>query len=724
MESRGVRVATPTEQNCRRLAALFPGVVEEWQDAAGNIRQGVNYAKLRLFLEDNSDKEQSSLRERTSASKVGQGSASKVGQGRASADPSSFAVSAYDDTVPAEHFEFSWVGKRAALIETNRPSDKTLRPVIEASTNWESTENLYLEGDNLEVLKLLQESYRSRVDVIYIDPPYNTGSDFIYRDNFAISREAYAQASGALDEVGTRLFRNADSNGRFHSQWCSMFYARLLLARNLLADTGIIYISIDDNEVDNARKICSEVFSSTNFLAEFPRVTKRGGKSTERFAKNHDYVLAYAKDHTQVRLSGVAHNDSGFRHRDAYYAERGPYKLNQTLDYNTLQYNKSMDYPITIDGVTYVPGGDAEQYAQRQAGNHGRHDWVWRWSTALFSFGLRHGWVEVSKTGRIYTKTYLRATIEKNQEGEYAIAYTERTKPVTTLDFTDNKYSNDNSNKELTRLMGASLFEYAKPTALVRDLIAATAHNERALVLDFFSGSGTTAQAVMQLNAQDGGQRRYILVQLPERCSPRSIAALQGYETIGHIARERIRLATEQLHSESSADFDGGVRVFRLDESNWHRVTLPANEYTQDKLEQLTCPLRAERSHLDLLFGCIISLGLPLSGRVATVILDEHASATPQNTSQTAPQATSQNTSQATSQTTSQTADDLAYDYMEGVLLAYFGRNIPPQLGARLAGRRPQYALFSDSSFGRSADKLELKAIFARLSPQTRLRFV
>ena len=449
-----------------------------------------------------------------------------------------------------ERYQMTWPDKKKAIALANSAISATLRPCKEESVDFENTQNLYIEGDNLDVLKLLRETYLGKVKMIYIDPPYNTGNDFVYEDDFTQSADDYRGNSGQYDEQGNRLFQNTESNGRFHTDWLNMIYPRLKVARDLLADDGVIFISIDDNEQANLKKICDEIFGADNFLSEFPRVTKKGGKSTDTYAKNHDYVLVYSKNIHEVRIAGVAHQDDGFKYRDEFYDKRGPYKLNQTLDYNTLQYNKTMDYPIELNGATYVPGGDVELHKQRHAGIHGKHDWVWRWSKQLFDFGYANGWIEVSKTGRIYTKTYLNATIGKSLNGSYEIQYSERTKPITTLDFIENEFSNDNSNKEITKLMGAALFDYVKPTSLIKKLLQSVSNNKDSLVLDFFSGSATTAHAVMQLNAEDGGSRKFIMVQLPEKCDEKSEAYKAGYKNICEIGKERIRRAGKKIKEE------------------------------------------------------------------------------------------------------------------------------------------------------------------------------
>ena len=490
--------ANLTDMNIDKIAALFPNCITETADENGKLKKAINFEMLRAMLSE------------------------YIAEGD-------------------EAYEFTWVGKKAAIAEANRPIRKALRPCVEESVNWDSTENLYIEGDNLEVLKLLQESYLGKVKMIYIDPPYNTGNDFIYRDDFAISSDDYAEESGQLDDEGNRLFKNTDSNGRFHSDWCSMIYSRLMLARNLLADDGVIFISIDDNEVGNLRKICDDIYGGESFIAEFPRITKKGGKSTNTYAKNHDYVLAFCKNANAVNIKGIEHNDDGFKFTDEFAPERGPYKLNQTLDYNTLGYINSLDYPITIENTTFFPGGVSETEYLKRKNDNPKDGYRWRWSKEKFDFGYKNGWIVVSNSGRIYTKTYLNASIEKDSNGNYYIVYNRRTKPISTLEITDNSYSNDNSAKEIQDVLGKSIFDYVKPTSMI-NLFMRTVTDYDSIILDFFSGSATTAHAVMQLNAADGGHRKFIMVQLPEETDKDSEAYRAGYKNICEIGKGKLTL--------------------------------------------------------------------------------------------------------------------------------------------------------------------------------------
>lgn len=587
-----------------------------------------------------------------------------------------------------ERYQMTWPDKKKSILLANSPISATLRPCVEESVDFDNTQNLYIEGDNLDVLKLLQETYLGKIKMIYIDPPYNTGNDFVYADNFAVESEEYLANSGQYDEQGNRLVRNLDGSGRFHTDWLNMIYPRLKVARDLLATDGVIFISIDDNEVSNLKKVCEDVFGSSNFLAEFPRVTKKGGKSTDTYAKNHDYVLVFAKNINEVRINGIAHHDAGFKFKDEFFEKRGPYKLNQTLDYNTLQYNTTMDYPLEINGVTYVPGGDIELQKQRHAGKHGKHDWVWRWSKQLFDFGYENGWIEISKTGRIYTKTYLNATIGKDVNGRYEIQYSERTKPITTLDFIENEYSNDNSNKEITKLMGSALFDYVKPSSLVKMLLYSVYTNKDAIVLDFFSGSATTASAVMQLNAEDGGKRKFILVQLPEVCDEKSEAYKSGYKTICEIGEERIRRAGEKIKEEAgvtASDLDVGFRVLKLDSSNMQDVYYNPSLMTQSLLDVTVDNIKPDRTPLDLLFQVMLELGKPLSAKIEE----------------------------------KQIAGKHVFIVDGNDLIACFDENITEEVVKTIAQMKPLYAVFRDNSFASDTVATNFDQIFATYSPNT-----
>lgn len=633
-----------TSKNIDRIAALFPNCVTEIQDENGKIKRGINFELLKQMLSP--------------------------------------------DVVDGdERYEFTWVGKKAAIVEANKPIRKTLRPCVEESKDWDTTENLYIEGDNLEVLKLLQESYLGKVKMIYIDPPYNTGNDFIYQDNFARSADEYDEDIGVYDENENRLFKNTDTNGRFHSDWCSMIYSRLLIARSLLRDDGIIYLSIDDNEVDDLLKIGNDVFGRENFIASFPRVTKKAGKTTDAIAKNHDYILAFSKG-SAPKIFLPAHTDDGFKFSDEYESLRGKYKLNQTLDYDSLQYSASLDYPITIEGEVFYPGQSYEKYLERQKGNHARADWAWRWSKDLFEFGYKNGFVVIKKYdgySRIYTKTYQNCKIVKTGT-EFSIEYMQRTKAISTLEFVENEYSNDNSKKNLVSLFGESVFDYSKPTALLKSLVEYTSEDED-IVMDFFSGSATTAHAVMKKNAEDGGHRKFIMVQLPELCDEKSEAYKAGYKNICEIGKERIRRAGEKIKSESpltTQDLDAGFRVLKLDDTNMKDVYYAPDDYDQGMLAGLESNIKDDRTDLDLLFGCLIDWGLPLSMPYKSETIDGCT----------------------------------VHTYNDGDLIACFDENIPESVIKKIAQRKPLRAVFRDSGFASSPEKINVFEIFKLYMPE------
>ena len=363
------------------------------------------------------------------------------------------------------------------------------REIIEGKEN---KFNFLLEGDNLHSLYLLEKTHKGKIDIIYIDPPYNTGNkDFVYDDDFVEYEDGFK-----------------------HSKWISFIERRLVIAQRLLKKEGVIFISIDDKEQAQLKMLCDEIFGEENFIACMPRRTKSSGKTTNKISANHDYVLVYEKSKNQSLIIGLEHNDEGFKYEDEYVNERGKYKLNQTLDYDSLSYSPSLDYPIEINGEILYPGGDYEKYKERQNGNYKRADWAWRWSKDLFEFGYKNGFIVVKKgkngLPRIYTKTYLNAKIQKDEIEGYKITIEERRKPISSIEFIESKYSNDNAKKDLVKLFDNSKFDYPNPVELIKTLIKIY-NNKNAVILDFFAGSGTTGQAVLELNNEDNGNRQFIL---------------------------------------------------------------------------------------------------------------------------------------------------------------------------------------------------------------------
>ncbi|ACC97786.1 DNA methylase [Elusimicrobium minutum Pei191] len=541
-----------------------------------------------------------------------------------------------------ERYVLNWANKSDAFTAIQTPTTKTLYPAVKESVNFDTTQNVFIEGENLEVLKILQKSYFGKIKMIYIDPPYNTGNDnFIYPDKFAETKEEYLKKIKEKDEEGyllkEGLFRkNSKENGQFHSNWLNMMYPRLFLAKNLLKDDGVIFVSIDDNEVHNLRLLMNEVFGEDNFKAIFPRVTKKGGKSSEATAKNHDYVLMYSKNNSFADIIGIAHNDDGYSNQDEFFEERGFYKLNQTLDYDSLGWVKSLDYPIEIGEHVYYAGGSKEKYEERHSGKHGRADWGWRWSKDLFEFGFSNGFVELKDSGsrpRIYTKTYQNVKIEK-VGNKYEIINIDRSKPLSTLEFIENKYSNDNATKVIDGVIGKGIFEYTKPPELISQL-AHLINEKDFFVLDFFAGSGTTAQAVMELNKEDGGKRKFICVQLPEKTEETSEAFRAGYKTISEISAERIRRAIKKIETETKADntmfkaegkLDLGFKFYKLKESNfktWRSDMVSTKEDLATTINMFEDALKDGAKETNILCELLLKRGYDLNVPVETAEVDK-----------------------------------------------------------------------------------------------------
>ena len=408
-----------------------------------------------------------------------------------------------DSLIAINRIEKELISKKYGLVweEHQEEIDKKMKthipvfsevPEYELIGNENDTNfNFLLEGDNLLSLKLLEKTHRNRVDLIYIDPPYNTGNrDFIYNDEFVGRDDSFR-----------------------HSTWLSFISERLRIAHKLLSQNGLIFVSIDDNEQAQLKLLMDELFSENNFIICMPRITKKSGKTTSAYAKNHDYILVYTKKNQDIFIM-EDHIDEAFKYEDEYVKERGKYKLNQTLDYDSLSYSASLDYPLEIEGEIFYPGNNKELWEERQKGNHRRADWAWRWSKKLSQFGYDNGFVVIKRkkdgSARIYTKTYLNAKIGKDSNGNFIIQYNKRVKATSSIKYIDNKYSNDNAKKDLSIFGLEDKFDYSKPVELIKDLIKAYYKND-AIILDFFAGSGTTAQAVLELNEEDGGSRRFIL---------------------------------------------------------------------------------------------------------------------------------------------------------------------------------------------------------------------
>ncbi len=580
-----------------------------------------------------------------------------------------------------EAYEFTWVGKKTSIVEANKPVRKTLRPCPEESVDWNTTENLYIEGDNLEVLKLLQESYLGKVKMIYIDPPYNTGNDFIYQDDFVQTVEGYNVEGGVYDEDDNRLFRNTESNGRFHSDWCSMIYSRLMIARNLLSDDGVIFISIDDNEQENLKKICDEIFGNSNFLGEFVVNSTPNARDYGHLGKMHEFCLFYAKNSNTVVTYMLPDADKTFKYRDA----KGGYNIHPLYNSNEAFHKgnrPNLFYPFYLyldkqKGEFYQIGLEKEEnsieiYPPKSLKNGVQ--FVWRW-------------------GRDKSLKYMNEEIVgyKTDSGEYRIVQKMRhdEKIIRSILF-DTKYSSRRGTAEVESIMDGKVFSFPKPISLIYDFCK-VGLDKQDVVMDFFSGSATTAHAVMKLNAEDGGHRRFIMVQLPEPCGEQSEAYKAGYKTICEIGKERIRRAGAKIKEENpltTQNLDTGFRVFKLDESNMTDVYYSAGEYNQSMLSVLESNIKPDRTDLDLLFGCLLEWGLPLSMPYTSEEID----------------------------------GCMVHTYNDGDLIACFNENIPDSVIKTIAKRKPLRAVFRDSSFESSPAKINVGEIFKMLAPDTRIK--
>lgn len=631
-----------TSNNIEKIAVLFPNCITETVDENGKIKKAINFELLKQMLSP-------------------------------------------DVVEGDERYEFTWVGKKAAIVEANKPIRKTLRPVLNDETvptgadsegktycssgskNWDTTENLYIEGDNLEVLKLLQESYLGKVKMIYIDPPYNTGNDFIYADDFMHSQEEENQQMGMYDEeTGDRLFKNTDTNGRFHSDWCSMIYSRLMLARNLLTDDGVIFISIDDNEQENLKKCCDEVFGGQNFVAQLVWERAFSPKNDARFISNsHDYVLMYAKDITQFVIGRLPRTEEA----NARYSnpDNDPRGVWMSSDISVKTYNAECDYPIT------APSG---RVIEPPAGR------CWSLSKKAFLERLQDNriWFGPDGNGVPRIKRFL---TDLKHDGMA---------PTSIMFFKDVGHSQEGA-QEVSKLLNGGFFSGPKPQRLMQRLLTLANLTSDSIVLDFFSGSSSTAHAVMSRNAEDGGHRKFIMVQLPEKCDEKSEAYKAGYKNICEIGKERIRRAGEKIKSESpltTGDLDVGFRVLKLDDTNMKDVYYAPDDYSQGLLAQLESNIKEDRTDLDLLFGCLLDWGLPLSMPYSSEQIDGCT----------------------------------IHTYNDGDLIACFDENVSDSVVTEIAKRQPLRAVFRDSSFANSPAKINVTEIFKLLAPDTRVKVI
>lgn len=612
MEKMRMESVDMAEQNVDKIAALFPNCITEALDEEKSIPEKKVYKKVVNF---------DMLRQMLSG---------EVSEGD-------------------EVYEFTWVGKKAAIVEANKSIRKTLRPCPEESVNWDNTENLYIEGDNLEVLKLLQESYLNKVKVIYIDPPYNTGNDFVYADDFRISSEEWDVESGSVDDEGNRMVKNTDSNGRFHSDWCSMMYSRLMLARNLLTDDGAIFISIDDNEQTNVKNLCNEIFGEANKVAEFVVIRAEGGGMAKQVIKGHDYLYVYAKNIGKFTPLGKPKDVRG--------------KI------------------VERDGETYWI---QEDWLRKEFGKYGNCHYEeileYKGQEKLdeINAGLANGqYMLIPKPNGMNIVGKLR-NLKEDSSKFYSVL----------------KHLSANGIVDLKALDLDKYFSYPKPVSLISEMISGLTlftGKKGDIIMDFFSGSATTAQAVMQLNAGEAGNRKFIMVQWPEKFEEGSDAFKDGFKNICDVGKERIRRAAKKIREENpEAVFDGGFRVFRTDSSNMNDVYYSAGEYHQDMLSLLESNVKDDRNDLDLLFGCLLEWGLPLTMPYSSESIEGCT----------------------------------VHTYNDGDLVACFDENIPDSVIKAIAKKQPLRAVFRDSSFTGSPAKINVGEIFKMLAPDTSVKVI
>ena len=579
-----------------------------------------------------------------------------------------------------ELYAFTWPGKRAARREAAAPITDTLRPMPEDSEDWDKTENLYIEGDNLRVLKLLQKGYMGKVKMIYIDPPYNTGNDFVYQDDFAVDNEQYLLDSGDQDDDGTRYRKNLNSNGRFHSDWCSMIYSRLLVVRPLLTEDGVIFISIDDHEVGNLRKICDEVFGESNFVGTITRKQSSGSKNdsgNNKIISTADYILVYQKGNFSFKPILVANKKVfSFSDKNGKFSIRA---LEMQGGGDTLPKRPKMGYSIYYKKVTNdvillfdydlknkpvynEPNGDLlaqgyRCYRPRPRGLGNMALGIWRWGDSTFMERFKEGGVYFDDN-RVYLKERALDEIEKY--------------PEAILD----QYLNSIGTNELKTIFSERVFTFPKPVSLIKHLLRVSTDSD-SLILDFFSGSATTAHAVMQLNAEDGGKRKYICVQLPEKTPEDSEACKAGYATIPAIAKERIRRAGRKIREDSpiaAQNLDTGFRVFQLDSGNFEDVEKSPNDYNQAQLDLFADNIKADRTDLDLLFGAMLAWGVQLSLTMETEEVDGCK----------------------------------VYSVDGNSLVACFAEGITEKVVRTIAAKRPLRVLFRDSCFAEDKTKINI----------------
>lgn len=611
--------------NIAKIGQLFPEVLTESSDENGRLRPAIDFDKLRQFL------------------------SREIVEGR-------------------ESYEFTWVGKRGAIAEAGKPTSQTLRPDLEESVDFDKSENVFITGDNLEVLKVLQESYLGKIDMIYIDPPYNTGKDFVYSDKFQMSEEELADEMDLRDEDGLQrvgLTKNEKSSARYHSDWLNMMYPRLVLARNLLKDSGVIFISIDDNEQANLKAICDEIFGEENFVADV--IWERAYSPVnlkKHFSESHDYILVYAKNIEFAINHGIPRSaEANSRYQNIDNDPRGVWK---SSDLSVGPAVPSNIYEITTPSGRNVlpPSGyswrlNKERFEEFIADNR-----IWFGSNGDNVPSIKRFLSEVKNT----------------------------VTPMTIWKYADVGHS-QSASQDLKKLFdGKAYFTYPKPVPLMKQIVQLYSEKD-GLILDFFAGSATTADAVMQLNAEDGGNRKYILCTLDEQVADKSAAKEAGYETIDQISRERIRRAAKKIqeeHPETVGKQDFGFRAYKLDSSNFKEVSQTPDSFSQESLFDSVSNIKDGRTDLDLLFQIMLTWGMELSLPIVKTQID----------------------------------DTDVYNVADGALIACFDDEISESVLRQIAKEEPLRAVFKDESFANSAAKINLGQIFKEEAPNTKVKVV
>ena len=620
MDKLKMQTANKADENYRKLAELFPNAVTETIDASGEVVRAIDKDVLMQEI------------------------AVKVVDGR------------------EERYQFTWPDKKKSVLLANAPISKTLRPCREESVDFDNTENLYIEGDNLEVLKLLQETYLGKVKMIYIDPPYNTGNDFVYEDDFAQSVADYMDNSGQYDEEGNRLVTNTESNGRFHTDWLNMIYPRLRMAKDLLADDGIIFISIDDNEQENLRKVCDEIFGMQNFVAQLVWERAYAPKNDAKFISNsHDYVLMFAKNINNFVIGRLPRTEeANARYQNPDNDPRGVWKPS---DMSVKTYNEACDYPIT------APSG---RVIEPPAGR------CWSLSTNAFLERLQDNRIYFGTDGNS-VPCIKRFLTELKFDGMA---------PTSIMFYKDVGHSQEGA-KEVTAIMDAGVFDGPKPVRLLLRLLTLANLADDSIVLDFFSGSATTAHALMQFNTEKGKHCKFVLAQVPESTDEKGTAYKAGYKNICEIGKERIRRAGKKIKEDAGltapADLDIGFRCLRLDESNMKAVYYRPDEVDQQDLFSLVDNVKSDRTPEDLLFQVMLDLGVLLSSSIET----------------------------------KEIAGKKVFNVADGFLLACFDHDVSEETVKAIAQMKPYYAVFRDSSMANDSVATNFEQIFETYSSDT-----